>query len=114
MTTETDLQNKEDVQRWRFQALRGQRTREFVRSSFWKLYWEPELRKKMDLKSPEGLPAGALWKPGCDYGMEKTAMGCAFNGGRFAEVEDNFTLINTWLQLGEEAEEKLKKLGVSI
>ena len=113
MTTETKEQ-AEEVRRWQMEVHRGRRTREFIRSSFWKLYWEPELMKKRYLKSPEGLPAGALWKPGCGYGMEKTAMGSAFNGGRYEEVLDNFTLINLWLRLGEEAEEKLKQRGISV
>ena len=104
----------DDIRRWKADLTRGRRVWQFLESSFWKVDLEPRLLKRMSLDDADGLPRGALWSPSSKYGIELTALGSAFNGGRMRELQVLFNELYEWADKGREAEKRLKEKEIEV
>ena len=82
---------------------KSKRVRAFLESEFWKLDLGPEWK---DRQVELGL--GALWSPVNKNEIGAVALGCAFNGGRSAEIEQTMSDFKVWLEKGERAKKLLE------
>ena len=97
-------EERKPIEDLRKEAVRGVRAREFLESPIWKEHFAPFLKKR-----EVELGVGALWRPGDKNTIDAVALGCAFNGGRQAQIVDVLEELDVWVKTGEYASEELKK-----
>src|SRR4051812_2472794 len=87
-------------------AYRSRRARQLVRTGIWQ-----EITDALAAKQA-GIAAQALWNG--QKSTDETALRSAFQSGRHAEIEELVKMMEQWIRDGQEAEKKLKELGIQI